>query len=182
MRILRAIVTVCLVGLLLVFALVLWLETSNVAATQAHRAGVGWFLAAVRDRSVEIQSATIVPADLNESGLLHKGVHEYDAMCVICHGAPGREPSVIGRGLNPVPPKLDTAEVQAYSDAELYWIITHGIRMTGMPAFGPTHDERTIWSLVAFLRHLPGMSAQRYAAMVEAASGHQNSGTHPHTH
>ena len=103
-------------------------------------------------------------------------------MCVTCHGAPGREPSEIGQGLNPKPPKLDTAEVQAYSDAELYWIIAHGIRMTGMPAFGPTHEERTLWSLVAFLRKLPGMNAQQYAAMVEATSDHHPTETHTHTH
>jgi mono/diheme cytochrome c family protein len=171
-----------LIGLVLVFALGLWLELSNVAATQPHRAGVGWFLEAIRDHSIETQSAVIVPSALTNPDLLHTGVREYDAMCVMCHGAPGREPSVIGRGLNPVPPKLDTAEVQAYSDAELYWIITNGIRMTGMPAFGPTHDDHTVWSLVAFLRKLPSMNAQQYAAMVETARVHEHTGAHAHPH
>jgi mono/diheme cytochrome c family protein len=181
MRILRTLVTVVLVGLLLVVALGLWLETANVAATQPHQAGVGWFLATVRNHSIETQSAAIVPPALNDPDLIRTGVHEYDAMCATCHGAPGREPSEVGRGLNPPPPKLGITEVQAYSDAELYWIIKHGIRMTGMPAFGPTHDERTVWSLVAFLRSLPGMSAQQYAAMVEA-DDHRHADIHAHTH
>lgn len=182
MRILRAIVAVILVSILLVVAVSLWLATYNIAATQPHFPGVSWFLTAVRNRSIKTQSAAIIPPALTDPSLIQMGVQEYHAMCETCHGSPGRAFSEIGQGLNPKPPKLDTAEVQTYRDSELYWIIAHGIRMTGMPAFGPTHEERALWSLVAFLRKLPGMNAQQYAAMVEATNDYHHTETDTHTH
>jgi mono/diheme cytochrome c family protein len=45
---------------------------------------------------------------------------------------------------------------------EVYWVVKHGIRMTGMPAFGPAHDERELWSIVAFVERLPRMSPEAY--------------------
>ena len=90
-------------------------------------------------------------------------------MCVVCHSAPGRKASPTRKGLNPKPPRLYAQQVQKRSNAELYWIIEHGIRMTGMPAFGPTHRPEAIWSLIAFFRRLPTLSSEQYQAMVNAA-------------
>lgn len=65
----------------------------------------------------------------------------------------------MGRGLRPQPPPL--ADVVAeWSAAELFWIIKHGIRMTGMPAWGPTHGDEEVWAIVAFVQTLPTMSAE----------------------
>src|SRR5580765_6952376 len=58
---------------------------------------------------------------------------------VTCHGAPGVDASEIGEGLNPPAPDLTLPRVQARPDGELFWIVSNGIRTTGMPAFGPTH-------------------------------------------
>lgn len=69
-----------------------------------------------------------------------------------------------------------------YSDAELYWIIKHGIKMTGMPAFGLTHSDEDLWAIVAFLRELPQVKAQEYEAMVEAAGIQNGAGGHDHQH
>jgi mono/diheme cytochrome c family protein len=52
------------------------------------------------------------------------------------------------------------------SNEAMYWSIEHGIRMTGMPAFGPTHSQEKIWGLVAFVRQLPKLSPQQYSALV----------------
>jgi mono/diheme cytochrome c family protein len=118
--------------------------------------------------------------------LVHTGFRHYHSMCVMCHGAPGRDPSEVGQGLNPQPPPLDADQVQTqYSDAELYWIIKHGVRMTGMPAFGPTHTEKDLWALVAFVRTLPQITPDEYTAMAQtAADGHgvTTESGHPHTH
>jgi mono/diheme cytochrome c family protein len=48
--------------------------------------------------------------------------------------------------------------VQARPDGELQWIVSNGIRMTGMPAFGPSRTEEEIWQLVAALRRLPQLT------------------------
>lgn len=67
------------------------------------------------------------------------------------------------------------------NDAELYWIIENGIKMTGMPAFGPTHSKDELWGIVAFVRHLPSMSPKEYQTMVKAA-GFKEEGAEDHHH
>jgi mono/diheme cytochrome c family protein len=103
--------------------------------------------------------------------VLARGLRGYKEMCVTCHGAPGVDPSEAGEGLNPPAPDLTLAKVQSRSDGELFWIVQNGIRMTGMPAFGPTHKEEAIWRMVAFIRHLPELSKDEEKALAE---GHED--------
>jgi hypothetical protein len=72
-------------------------------------------------------------------------------------------------------------EVQENSDGELFWIVQNGIKMTGMPAFGNTHDGAQIAAIVLFLRRLPSFAPEEYAARIEAlglATG-KHDGHHP---
>lgn len=55
------------------------------------------------------------------------------------------------------------------SPAEAFWMIQNGVRMTGMPAFGPTHEDEELWALVAFLDRIAGASPQGYEALVAEA-------------
>jgi mono/diheme cytochrome c family protein len=96
---------------------------------------------------------------------LAKALTHYKGMCLTCHGAGSVDPSAIGEGLNPPAPDLSQPSVQARSDGELFWMVQNGIRMTGMPAFGPTHRDEDLWALVAFLRHLPELTAAEEAAL-----------------
>jgi mono/diheme cytochrome c family protein len=96
---------------------------------------------------------------------LAKALRHYKAMCLTCHGAGSVDPSPIGEGLNPPAPDLSQPSVQSKSDGELFWLVQNGIRMTGMPAFGPTHKDQELWELVAFLRHLPELSSEEEAAL-----------------
>jgi mono/diheme cytochrome c family protein len=64
-----------------------------------------------------------------------------------------------------------------WSTANLFWIVKNGIKMTGMPAFGPTHDDKTIWNIVAFVNQLPNMTAEQYRALEDegvAAGEHEH--------
>jgi len=90
--------------------------------------------------------------------VLREGLAHYKAMCVTCHGGPGVDASEAGEGLNPPAPDLTTGKVQRRTDGELFWLVQSGIRMTGMPAFGPTHKDEEIWKIVTFLRRLPALS------------------------
>src|ERR1700726_480452 len=92
------------------------------------------------------------------------GLVLFRAHCVTCHGGPGVDPTEEGASLNPPAPGLTLPRVQARPDGELYWIVSRGIRMTGMPAFGPSRSEQEIGQLVAALRRLPQLSdAQKQA-------------------
>lgn len=96
---------------------------------------------------------------------LRGGLAHYRENCVVCHGAPGVDPGEIGQGLNPGAPDLTLRRVQERTDGELFWITSNGIRMTGMPAFSPTHGEDEIWQIVAFLRHLPEVTDEETAQL-----------------
>jgi mono/diheme cytochrome c family protein len=97
-------------------------------------------------------------------GQVREGFKEYNDMCIICHGAPGKERSKIGKGLRPEPPNLAETS-RHWNNAQLFWIVKNGIKMTGMPAFGPTHQDEEIWNIVGFVRRLPQLSAEDFEAM-----------------
>jgi mono/diheme cytochrome c family protein len=92
------------------------------------------------------------------SEVLARGLHEYKEHCLVCHGVPGERQSGIAAGLNPPAPDLADPDSQESSDGELFQIISAGIRMTGMPAFSRSESQETIWTLVAFVRHLPKLT------------------------
>jgi|HubBroStandDraft_6_1064221.scaffolds.fasta_scaffold07856_5 CopA family copper-resistance protein len=104
------------------------------------------------------------------------GTEHYAAHCAVCHGAPGVPKGDIGRGLNPPPPDL-AKNAPLYNPAELFWIVKHGIKMTGMPAWSD-HSDEELWATVAFLEKLPAMSEQEYAGLVMASMAH--GGHHDH--
>jgi hypothetical protein len=77
----------------------------------------------------------------------------------------------------PNPPSLVSDEVQReLSDAELFWVVKNGLKMTGMPSFGKTHTDEQLWGIVAFLRRLPNLAADEYGAMVKAEMGSSQEG------
>lgn len=78
----------------------------------------------------------------------------FGSECSDCHGDDGHTPSDIGKGLYPRALDLGAAEVQNWSDPELFWIIRNGIRLSGMPAFGKQLSNEEMWSLVRYLRSL----------------------------
>jgi mono/diheme cytochrome c family protein len=137
------------------------------------------------DRSVSRRAPKDAKAPAPSAELLRKGLGHYRENCVPCHGAPGVDKDEIGKGLNPAAPALDQAKTQGRSDGELYWIVAKGIRMSGMPAFAPTHDDTELWGLVTFLRHLPRLTADERKALAEKAeaeSEHHHEGEHGNEH
>jgi mono/diheme cytochrome c family protein len=96
-----------------------------------------------------------------------KGLALFKIHCVECHGAPGVDPTEAGASLNPPAPGLTLKRVQARSDGELKWIVSNGIRMTGMPSFGASRSDQEIWQLVAAVRHLPKLSPEERRALAK---------------
>jgi len=79
-------------------------------------------------------------------------------------------------GLYPEPPDL-TQPSKVGAAARQFWVIKHGIKATGMPAWskGGIEDE-SIWDMVAFLQKMPTLNAEQYAALVESSEGHSHGG------
>ena len=149
----------------------------DVAATSLHWRATSWLLETARTRSIKAQAAWITaPPGLGDPANVILGVGHYAAHCAVCHGAPGVPRRDIAQGLYPPPPDLAKA-ASLYTPAELFWIIKHGIKMTGLPAWSD-HSDEEIWATVGFLEKLPGMNEQDYAGLVIASmahSGHHSS-------
>ena len=165
-------------------AVLMWSGSYNVGATVPHRDITHWFLGKVRERSISAHSRGIVVPSIKDPKLVDIGFKNYHAMCRLCHGAPGYSQTEIAKGLYPPPPDLTKQEsVRDRNDAQFYWVIKNGIKMTGMAAFGPTHEEQELWGIVSFLRKLPGLKPEEYKAMVKAAGLHgEREDDHPHGH
>jgi mono/diheme cytochrome c family protein len=147
----------------------------DVAASDPHWPITRWVFETTRNRSIETRAAGITaPSRFDEPGKILIGIEHFAAHCAVCHGAPGVPKGDIAHGLNPQPPDLAQASSR-YSPSELFWILKHGVKMTGMPAWGD-HSDGELWATVAFLEKLPGMTPDEYAKLVMAsiAQGNQH--------
>src|SRR5262245_18632607 len=125
----------------------------DIAASQEEPAWRAHFFELVKDRAIDhrVAAAKVTPPPLTDPQLLRPGLVHFNEMCVVCHGAPGVPRSEIGMGLNPDPPDLKK-EGAEQSPERLFWVLKNGIKMTGMPAFGLTHNDAEIWAMVAFVK------------------------------
>ncbi|MBI2486772.1 MAG: cytochrome c [Deltaproteobacteria bacterium] len=145
----------------------------NFSATEPRTGLARWVFDTTTEQSVSSHAKGITVPPLEDESLVQKGFHHYNETCVKCHGALGVSPSKMAEGLNPKPPDL-TERADQWTPAELYWIVKHGIKRSGMPAFGPKHSEEDLWAIVAFVKHqLPTLSPEEYQAMKEAEGGKQ---------
>jgi hypothetical protein len=158
-----------------------------VGADEEHWPLTHRLLGTARERSVMRAARTVevrLPR-LDEDALL-SAVAGFEDMCAGCHAPPGRFPTALARGLNPPAPDLAIA-ARERTAAELYWVTRHGIRMTGMPAWGLTHSEDELWPLVALILRFPELGEGEYERLLAAAQmagiGHDHGhDDHDHDH
>ena len=112
------------------------------------------------NRSIARRAPKVANPLANSPEAVAAGLALFRSHCLDCHGAPGVDPTEAGASLNPPAPGLTLARVQARTDGELQWIVSNGIRMTGMPSFGASRSEKEVWQLVAALRRLPRLSPE----------------------
>ena len=107
--------------------------------------------------------------------------------CASCHALDGSGNTVIGRNLYPPAPDMKDTQTQELTDGELFYIISNGVRFTGMPAWGGEDSPEEIWQLVSFIRRLPTLTPEELKEMEQPAGGEampltHAPGTKPHTH
>ncbi|MBU0422010.1 c-type cytochrome, partial [Acinetobacter baumannii] len=119
-----------------------------------------------RERSIAARATSLTIPDLSDEQRILRGAGQYAAMCANCHSAPGKPDTELGEGLYPKPPNLYQTSLDAKT---IFWVTKHGIKMTGMPAWGRSHDDDTIWNVVAFVMKLKGMSGPQYQDIVAKA-------------
>lgn len=120
---------------------------------------------AVRDR--------VIPSDARQARnpvaasprVLAEGLAHFADHCATCHANDGSGRTELGRRLYPRAPDLRRPPTQGLTDGELFFIIEHGVRFTGMPGWGGEGSGEGSWHLVHFIRHLPALTAEERARM-----------------
>jgi len=144
----------------------------DIGADVPHSKLIALLIEHLRDRSTEVHSRDVVVPNLDDPAMVAEGAEHYAAMCTGCHLAPGITESEIRPGLYPEPPNLAVDGID--DPKEAFWIIKHGIKMSGMPAWGRTQDDGAIWNIVAFVRKMPSMNPAAYQALAAAGREHDS--------
>lgn len=156
-----------------------WSGVYDVGADDRHTRPVYALMQAMRDRSIEVRASRLKAPDLKDPERIRQGAGNYDAMCVGCHLAPGMDATELSKGLYPAPPDLTRETVEG---ARAFWVIKHGIKASGMPAWGNSMGDDYIWNMAAFVQALPGLTPADYRSLVASSEGHSHGGGESHPH
>lgn len=143
----------------------------NVAASRPHFEITRVLLQLGLERSVATHSwfeSSSTP-ELNDPDLIRLGAGHFVRGCAFCHGAPGEPRNHAANYMQPAPPALALA-VTEWSDRELFWIVKHGLKYTGMPGWPAIERDDEVWAVVAFLRQLPNMSPAQYRELATGSA------------
>lgn len=163
MKILLSVV-LTLVALIVIFVIFIYSGWYNVSGMNKESGIMKWVFNTAKNNSVESRLDDISVPNLNDPKLIKEGFEHYNEMCASCHGAPGHSQSELSKGLNPPAPYL-VNYAKRMDPKRVFWVTKHGIKMTGMPAWGKTHSDDKIWAIVAFMKTLPTLSGEEYEKM-----------------
>lgn len=156
-------------GLLLLGLAVAWSGAVNVAASSGHWAITNWFLHWVMENSVRTRAALTVPDEVSDPTGLVSAAGHFAGSCAACHGAPGMKPLAVMQAATPPAPDL-SVNAAKWTDRQLYWILDHGVKFSGMPFWPARGREDEIRRMVAFVRRLPGMTPDEYRRLTNGAA------------
>ncbi len=147
-----------------------WIGFFNVGASTGHWKITDWFLhfamrSAVRTYALAVNEPERLPVEAIKPAAGH-----FARGCAICHGAPGEPRSPAAMNMLPRPPDLSYS-VGEWQDAELFRIVKHGVRFTGMPAWPTQNRDDEVWAMVAFLRALPDLDVGSYRELAYGNAG-----------
>lgn len=149
-------------------ALLLQQGVVDVAADRPHLQPVHTLLEQGLRQAVRRRARHIPEPPLDDPALRLRGASCFAAHCQVCHGAPGVPQAPAGLAMSPIPgPLVDAA--RHWRPRELLWIARHGIRMTGMPAWGGRLDDADLWAVTALVVALPGLSPADWRSLAARA-------------
>jgi len=152
----------------------IWSGVYNIGADDMHMRPTSMMLGMMRERSIARHASSIKVPDLSDGDLVRQGAGNYSSMCAGCHLAPGMQDTELSKGLYPAPPNF--SKLDAVNPAHAFWVTKHGIKASGMPAWGRSMQDEYIWGMVAFLQQLPKLDKTAYDAVVASSGGHAHGG------
>jgi len=136
-----------------------------IKASSGHWPITAAFLNFAMRRAVVMQSLGIKAPPLNDQALVLKGAGQYEIGCSPCHGSPDLSQPVIAQWMTPPPPDL-SKEISKWDAEELFYIVKHGVKFTGMPAWPAQERDDEVWAMVAFLLTLPQLDGDKYRRQI----------------
>jgi cytochrome c553 len=136
-----------------------------IKASSGHWAITAWFLHFSMRRSVSTHTLGLKTPALDDASLVLRGAGHYETGCRPCHGSPDLRHPRIPQQMTPHPPYL-SPRISTWEPEELFYIVKHGVKFTGMPAWPAQQRDDEVWAMVAFLRTLPELDAEAYRRLV----------------
>ncbi len=140
-----------------------------IRASAGHWPITRWFLDFSMARSVSTHTLGMEVPRLDDRALIVKGAGAYDLTCRGCHGSPDLPHPRVARAMLPEPRYLPNV-VHEWSARELFYIVKHGVKFTGMPAWPSQHRDDEVWAVVAFLLEFPKLDTAAYQRLVRGGS------------
>lgn len=141
-----------------------------ITASSRHWLVTRWFFQFSKQRSVSTHTLALSAPPLDDPQAAFKGAAHFELACRACHGSPESPQPRIAARMTPRPPDLATS-VPKYDPEELFYIVKHGIKFTGMPAWPTQVREDEVWSMAAFLLRYPDLDPDTYRQLVEGRLG-----------
>lgn len=121
--------------------------------------------------AIEQGAPKTVPLTADETVYL-SGVQTYREHCAVCHGLPNQPLSAIAAGEFPKPPQLFKGKgVTDDPPQETYWLVTNGVRLTGMPGFEKTLSDEQRWQVSLLLANAQQLPASAQQALAQPETG-----------
>lgn len=149
---------------------VVWLGLVGIGASSGHWSVTAWFLHFAMENSVRTAALGQEVPPLDDEGLIRLGAGHFEQGCAGCHGSPATPPPAETRGMLPAPPPLGET-IGRWRPGELFQIVRHGVRFTGMPAWPVAGRDDEVWALVAFLRRYQALDAESYRDLAGFEAG-----------
>lgn len=140
-----------------------WSGLFNVAASTGHWPITNWFLHFAMQSSVRTYATFVEPPESKPQAGLQAAAGHFEKGCAVCHASPGTVRDAWTMEMLPAPPELSPVLAgDKWSDEELFRIVMHGVRFSGMPAWPTENRDDEVWAMVGFLRALPELDQQSY--------------------
>src|SRR5277367_3171521 len=114
---------------------------------------------AAKDVTIPLEAGKMKNPLPETDEVVSQGQEVFLGTCAQCHGPEARGDASLGRSMDPPAMDLTSAHVQHWSDAELFWIIQNGVRLTGMPSWKSSISADDTWKLARYIHHLPRLDA-----------------------
>ena len=162
------------IGGLIVAAILVTSGVVPIWASSGHWRITAALLDFAKTRSVSTHSWGVDVPPLDDEALVLRGAGQYESVCAQCHGGPDRRLPPVMVAMTPPPPEL-TSLLTRWAPEELFSILKHGIKFTGMPGWPAQQRDDEVWAMVAFLRRMPQVNADAYRRLVYGDAGQTGS-------